>query len=315
MFATRSRTEGQRSGACVVVLVVLSCVWAPLARAQTSARSTFQEARDAYNRGVYDEVVDLLEPLVGGELPVSEMRGDPVLVRESRKYLGAAYVLTSQNEDAARQFEALLRAEGEDLARYRLSAATFPSQVHTVFDEVQTRLVAEQRARQEAQDAEAAQRERERREALMALYAQAQEDEIEAENSLLITFVPFGAGQFQMGNEELGWFFALSEALTASVATISLISYLDLLAEREQILLGSISGDLAGLNQALTTLTVVNWVSVGATAALMIAGLVEGLVSFRPTTTLRRRREVPRETLDRLELVGGPSGMGLGLRF
>ncbi|MFK7986529.1 MAG: hypothetical protein AB8I08_10945 [Sandaracinaceae bacterium] len=312
MFATRDRiAELTRSAWLFVPLCALSLVLPGRVAAQTAEREAFQHAREAYNRGAYHEVVDLLEPLVGAALPVSAMRSDPVLVRESRKYLGAAYVLTSQEGAAERQFEALLRAEGEDLARYRLNAAVFPSSVQAAFQAVQTRLVEEQRAREAALEAETATRERERREALMSLYLLAQEDVIEVENSPYMPLLPFGGGQFQMGNEELGWFFALSEALTSSVATISLFSYFNLLTERDRILLGEISGDLTGLSNALTTLIAVNWVSVGVTAVLMIAGLIEGYASYRPTTTERRRREVPLETQDRLQLVAGPGGVGL----
>src|SRR5690606_10784316 len=124
------------------------------------AAHAFEQAREAYGRGEYATVVDLLEPMVGGPLPAIQ---DRVLVRESRRYLGAAYVLTGRNPRANEQFEALLRSLGDDMEQYQLDAADFPSEVHAVFRTVRDRLLDERRDRETAEAQEDAARARARR--------------------------------------------------------------------------------------------------------------------------------------------------------
>ncbi|MDX1579381.1 MAG: hypothetical protein R3266_12920, partial [Gemmatimonadota bacterium] len=240
-----------------------------------------------------------------------------LLVREFRKYLGAAYVLTSRAEDAARQFEALLRAEGERLESYQFDpgGAAFPSSVHEVFDAVRERLVTERRAQEEARAAAEAEREAQRREAVLALFAQAQEDEVEVENEEVLAWMPFGVGQFQNGDEDLGFFFAISESLLVTVAAGSLTAYLAYLEEYERALRFDPGSDPTNLENLLVGLTVLNWVSFGASVITMIAGVVEAVVGYVPRRTIRRQREVDPEILERLELVGAPGGLGLRLRF
>lgn len=287
--------------------VAVLCAAAPV-RAQHYAR--FQEARDAYLRGEYAHVVDVLEPLIGGEVP--EIRDD-VLLRESRKYLGAAYVLTGQGELGGQQFEALLRAEGDAFDQYQLDAAAFPSQVHTAFDEVRQRLI-----RQRREDETDLQRRREadearRHAALLELVELAQEDEVVIEHDPLIAWVPFGAGQFQNGNADLGWFFAVSESVTFLLAAGAFAAYLPLEGVGES---GGVEVDPPpGVVAATNAMAVTSWASSGAFVILAIAGIIEALANYVPSHTVRRRRQVPERILLDLDLAIGPGSLSLRVRF
>lgn len=289
-------------------LAALAC--APRASAQQTPAQIFEEARQAYNRGEYAEVVDLLEPMVGGEVPTI---GDRILVRESRKYLGAAYALTSSRDAAVVQFETMLRGEGADLEHYTLDTALFPASVHEVFDEVRARLVRELRDDADAQERQRLQRETRRTDAMMQLVSLAQEDEVELENSLALAVLPFGIGQFQNGDDELGAFFAVSESIFVTAAAVSLAAWFPLQQQWERSL---VDPTAAGVDpDALLALQVVNWVSVGASLVLMVAGIVEAVTSFRPRRTVRRQRPIPDPILHDLELLASPTGLGLRLRF
>lgn len=278
------------------------------AEAQVQA---FQEAREAYRRGDYPRVIDILQPLVGGEVPAMT---DAILVEPSRRYLGAAYALTGQVDDAEAVFEALLRDllrdEPDRFEGYTLDPATFLDRVHTVFNRVHARLAEEVRQQQldeEQRDREARER---RREALLSLLELSQEDEVEVERDPTPTYVPFGVGQFHNGDEDLGYFFLISQATMLLSSIVLGVTWL--VMDQEFSPLGP--GDEArrdGLRAVIYT----NWASAGAFTALAIAGIIEARTSFVPRITIRRRREIPDDILQELELGLGPGGLTLSGRF
>ncbi|HJL20531.1 MAG TPA: hypothetical protein RMH99_33045 [Sandaracinaceae bacterium LLY-WYZ-13_1] len=293
--------------------VSLGSAFAP-STAEAQPYVDFQQAQDAWARGEYDAVVRLLEPLVGGEIPSRVIRGDRVLVRESRKYLGAAYVLTGEDEHGAEQFEALLRAEGDEMDDYRLEAAVFPSEVHSVFDEVRTRLVRERHERRDELERRREQEEERRRAALLELVDLAQYDEVTLEHDPLLAWVPFGAGQFQNGNEGLGWFFGVAEAATLTLSAASLSTYAAL-QDLRYCPLGTTCGAGRPSNGLVSAFAGLTWGLGGAFVALAVVGIVEAHLSFVPSHTERREREVPDSILQDLELAAGPGGLTATLTF
>lgn len=285
----------------LVAAAALACslVAALPASAQTPVES-FEQARQAYLRGEFDEVVRRLDPLVGGPMP---MIRDRVLVRESRKYLGAAYVLTGREPLAEDQFRELLVALGDGLATYELEpAALFPQVVQTVFRRVRGRLVQEREDAESRRAAEAAEREAERREALLTLLALAQVHEVEVPHDAALAWIPFGVGQFQNGNPTLGAFFLVSEAVTLTGAAVLAAWTIAYEASRPTAVIDR--GIQRGLHVA-------NWVSLGAFGVLAIAGVAEAHINFVPSRTVRREREVPPDVLESLELTLGPGTIGL----
>lgn len=286
---------------------LLSCLLAPV-RAHAQPYASFQRAQDAWARGEYDRVIRLLEPLVGGEIPSRVIRGDTVLVRESRKYLGAAYVLSGEEGNGAEQFEALLRAEGDQLEEYELEAAVFPSEVHAVFDRIRDRLMQERQRWIDRQQEREQQQTARRRAALLDLVTLAEQVEVEVEHDPLLAWVPFGAGQFQNGNEGLGWFFAVTEvaSLGLSALSFSLFSGLAVLSER-----GDPNVSVGIVDAMLGTY-------IGSTAAfvtLAIAGIIEAHVNFVPSHTVRQERPLPGSVLRDLDLAVGPGSASLRLTF
>lgn len=280
------------------------CAFVP-ARAAATESEDFANARSAYHRGDYSRAVELFEAMVGGPTPAIR---DAVLIQESREYLAAAYVLLGQRDRAADQFEALLRAE-PDLERYRLDPAAFPQAVLDVFSEVHRRLMRERqedaenrRRRREAQEAR-------RREATLRLIDLAATDEVVIEHDPALAWVPFGAGQFQNGNSGLGTFFLVAESLSVLTAVATLAVWLPLEDLRNSVPASDV--DIG----VLRALQLANWASTAAFGVLAVAGIIEALVNYVPSHTVRREREIPTDILENLDLSVGPGTIGLRLRF
>lgn len=257
----------------------------------------FRLAREAYRDGELGEVVRLLEPMVGAAIPSIS---DRVIAREARKYLGAAYVLSGRRDEGAQQFRWLLEDNRDQLRSMELDRRIFLQQVRDVFEEVQADLI---RAEDQATADDEAARERERqarREALIALLHEAQEDVVEVENPELPMFVPFGLGQFLNGDDGLGWAFAVSETLFALASFGTMATVIGLDADYP---------DQFELEKR--GLLVANLMSAGVFVVLAIAGIVEARLSWQPTRTVRRTREIDPGVLDRLELSVSPGGIGV----
>lgn len=296
----RPPTSLRWSGA--LVLGVAAVVCAPSAARATEVED-FARARAAYEERDFARAASLFEAMVGGPVPAIE---DEVLIEESIKYLAATYVFLGRREAAERQFEELLRRRPS----YTINRAAFPPAVYEVYDSVRRRMERARREEEARRLSEAEQREAERRAALLALLDLAQVDEVTIRHDPAIAWIPFGAGQFQNGNEGLGAFFFSAEALALLSAVVTLSIWVPLSDAHYEA--GALSTIDVGV---LRGLQIANLVSLGAFGALVVAGIVEAHVSFVPSHTVRREREIPTDVLDRLELSVGPGSIGLRLSF
>jgi len=127
----------------------------------------FDEARQAFEEGEFERVVELLETTVGGPVPTIR---DEVIVRESRKYLGAAYVLTGHPDLGAEQIRLYLESLDDLPADFELPNARFPAQVNVVVRRVRDEILAERRETENEADRLAREREERRRAALLELF-------------------------------------------------------------------------------------------------------------------------------------------------
>src|SRR5690606_18958225 len=208
----RPPTSLRWSGA--LVLGVAAVVCAPSAARATEVED-FARARAAYEERDFARAASLFEAMVGGPVPAIE---DEVLIEESIKYLAATYVFLGRREAAERQFEELLRRRPD----YALNRAAFPPAVYEVYQSVRRRFERARREEEAQRLSEAERRAEERRQALIALLNLAQVDEVTIRHDPAIAWIPFGAGQFQNGNEGLGAFFLGAEALALLGAVVTL---------------------------------------------------------------------------------------------
>ncbi|HHH30167.1 MAG TPA: hypothetical protein ENK57_17740 [Polyangiaceae bacterium] len=272
-----------------------------LASGARAQQVELQQARDAYAAGDYEQVRALLYPLVGGLVPAVR---DPFLIRDARRFLGAAYVLLGRTQDAELQFGWLLRDQSlEQLRQASLEPTLFFARVREIFDRLRDARIAELEQRAAAEQRQAAAREARRHAAILQLVQFAQEVEVEAAVDPLPTYVPFGVGQFSNGDEGLGWFFATSEGGLLLVSTAASLAFSPLYDDvtSPQVLVDTMFGLAVGAGAAF--------------ALFALIGIIEARVRFVP---LRRRtieREIPPEVLQELELAAGPGGVVLRGRF
>ena len=303
MEATKARA---RPTAWVVAVLTGACALVPVPARATEGQD-FEAAREAYAQAEYERAVQLFESMVGGETPAIR---DDVLVRESRKYLAAAYVLTGQRDLGARQFEFLLRGEGDRMDGYRLDRAAFPREVLDVFDGVRRDLLRRQDEQRATRQRLAQERDARRREASLRALDLAQHAEVEIPHDPALAWLPFGVGQFQNGNAGLGTFFLVTQAAALSGAIVSVAAWAPLDQQNNRMgLTSSVDPNL------LLGLQIADWACVGAFAALALIGVIEAHINFVPSHTVRLDREVPADVLEGLDLTLGPAGFSARLRF
>ena len=280
----------------------------------------FETARRAYDSQAYDHAAALFESMVGGEVPRIQ---NELLIVESRKYLGAAYLFIDRRADAEEQFRELLRQDPS----YELDPIAFPEDVHQVFGVVRNRLEA-QSAEAEA-EREAAERRR-REETMQRMLRQegriqrleelAREEVVETESSRLIATIPFGIGQFQNEDTTGGRVFAISEATLAlgSVATWATFQWaknraLSDAVERES--------DKQRLERVADIMRPLNITLFSLLGAVVVIGITHAHLKFVPTRRRVRQRDLP-EDLEVQEPPGtsvnlsiGPGRLDLQLAF
>ncbi len=239
----------------------------------------FERARRAYEDASYRRAASMFEALVGGEVP--RIR-NPALILESRKYLGASYLLLRRTEDAERQFGLLLQEDSS----YRLDPVRFPKAVQETFDRVRARVEREQKRA----EAEAARREEAQRRAELRRLAQqneqlrqeAQGQTTEHQNSRLVATIPFGVGQLQNQHRNLGLTLAIVQGILAAGSLATFWSHWIVrrrdVPEVDQDRFRRLARSLRISNQTIT----------GTLAAIMLAGIIDAHVRFRPRVSKQR---------------------------
>lgn len=276
----------------------------------------FGRAHDAYQAEDYALSAQRFEQLVGGATP--RLQNEP-LILEARKYLAASYLFLDRRPDAENQFALLLRAE----PTYELDPIAFPREVLTVFASIRERIDAEREAearvtreRQEQAARLGEARARQDRERLARLTALASTETIEQESSRAIASIPFGVGQFQNGDETLGWTFAITEGALAILSIVMYILNESLRDEQPD------RADIGIANDIASAFAIVNWISTTGFAAVAIGGIIEAQLSFVPSVRTTRERELPQDLLspdagllENQEQTSGAVGLQLRLRF
>lgn len=271
----------------------------------------FQRARSAYDGAQYSLAIQRFEPLVLGAVPVLRTRA---LLLESRKYLGAAYLFLGRRTDAEAQFEALLR----DDPAYQLDPVAFPSEVLDVFTTVHARLEREiqaaeaaRLASEEAARRAAAERLLRERATMLRLVELAETETVEEQRSRWLAAIPFGVGQFQNGEDGWGLFFAISETSLLLAGGITYFLHEGLRDDTPA------AADLREANLTARAFRIVNWSSIAGFGVLALAGVIHAQANFEPRRRTERRRPLPPELQEGLELGldATPSSVLLQGRF
>lgn len=269
-----------------LVVLLVAGLAAPVAADELS---DFESARRNYDKQSYSKAARGFESLVGGAVPRAR---NPVVRLESRKYLGATYLFLGKEKAAREQFRLLLEEDPD----YDIDPVAFPGAVVTTFKEVKADVTLELERRTAL---EQARRQRERADELEGLIEQQQRirgleelatvETVEKVNSRWIAALPFGIGQFQNEDRQLGIMFAVTESafLAASIATF--IGHNSLRDEDPS------PDEIDRARRVERALRIGNWVSVGALLSFYVAGVVEAEVRFKPVIRSTRERELPDE--------------------
>jgi len=312
----------------VVVAVCLGLgllAWTSWVRADPQER--YELARSRYKSGRYEEAVEILRKLIAKPIGAASPRAAETrrIYRQARPILAAALVGLGRVDEA----DEVILAELMDDPFYELPVGQFPDAVGDRFIAVRAAHRAELDRRK--QEVLAARRKKSidqselqalQRARIAKLEKMAAEKVVVTEHSRLLAAVPFGVGQFHNDEAALGVFFLATElgGLAASVVTATVHQ------SSEDVFRTSCFGDrlpdpdtgqpvdCPGLADRLDTLRIANWITLGGTAALLIAGVIEAEAAFVPTTVRKRKRKLPPPVTVEPAAAVGEHGVLVGLR-
>ena len=245
--------------------------------AQGARVRRFEEGRNAYLYGNYQQAIDLLTPLLEPTLQLAA----PEQVSEAYSLLGLAHFYLNHSADAERVFSALIFFQPE----HQLDPVQVPPEAVSFFNALRERLADQLLARQQILSRSTVPEE-EVSERVVVLEQQL--------NSPFVAALPFGIGQFQNGDQLAGSLFLISELLMTSLSA-GLFWYIE--AHRGP------GGrfpreDFDRLQRAQQ----VQLISGGLSVGLMVIGAAHALLTFQPRILLKRTtrsRPAPPPSLSR----------------
>jgi len=268
---------------------------APSPRARLSDTAELEQLVELYMAGEYErctaELGVLLDPK--SRAPFR----DAGAIERGRLYFASCSLLAGNREPARAALRAALEANPLMSAPDSL---TFPPPVVSLFLEVRDEVEALIAKREQEQLAElrrqaeaSAAAERKKLEQEQLLYRLATEETVVARQSRWVAMLPFGAGQFQNGDETLGVVFAVSEVLLGAALITSASLHAEaystavLYVEANQ----SVPPDVRQSYDVTATLAVASTFALVGVTAL---GIVEANLKFRPERVLGvRSRPLP----------------------
>ena len=298
--------------------VVAACL-ATGAAVRADEQSELDKGRNAYLARQYDEADARFRALLA---PNTGTLHDSALITQAYMYWGAVKIARGRPAEAGALFEQLLMRNPQ----YEPDPLSFPTAVLDAFSDTRSRI----RERLNAQAREMARREADRRlreeeerqkqiERIRILERMASEEKITVNNSRILAFIPFGAGQFQNGSTGLGWVFFGAESVFLAVGTLAIPFYY-----YEKAAFVDAYNDPAGTSQTVDaqrhydrarTWGFINTLSYSALLVTAVAGIVEANVRFVPQMTIIKKRPIPPAVSFTPTLMPGGAGMGFKFTF
>lgn len=128
----------------------------------------------------------------------------------------------------------------------------------------------------------------------------------------ILTFIPFGAGQFANGQNALGIFFAVTQGLLTATCVTTFLVHGSIYPYHPGVPSGRYAGDEFATAQLAYGLELANWVSAGLLVGAVIAGVAQANIAWQPTRRIAPvQRPLPHE-LQNFRLMAGPLGDGSG---
>ncbi len=288
---------------CSSVGLAAAVLYAPLLQAQSTTHApvvteaprlndTAELARvvSLYEAGKYGECADSLHSLLSADSP--RPFREPDVVESARIYHAACLIGSGQNQAADEPLRAAIRQNPQMKPPDSL---VFPPQVidrflrvrETMFDVIRK---AEDERVKRAQKAALQQEERARRERVRVagLERLAQQETVITLKTRWIALVPFGAGQFQNGEKNLGYVFLSSELLLAgtTLLTLGVETHLILATSQAEKAAQSNNAKLHDWYRGLEY-SAYAWLGVS------LIGIVQAQLAFTPEQRQIRKRALP----------------------
>ncbi len=245
-----------------------------------------------YEAGKYGECADSLHLLLSSDSP--HPFRDPDIIESARLYHAACLIGSGQTQAADEPLRAAIRQNPQMKPPDSL---LFPPQVidrflrvrETMFDVIRK---AEDERVKHAQELAAQQEARAKRERLRvaSLERLAQEETEITPRSRWLALVPFGVGQFQNGDKQLGYVFLTSEVLLAATTLTALGVETHLVLATSQLDKPDPSNNTRNQNWK-TALEYSSYAWLG----VSLIGIIEAQLSFVPEQRTVRKRPLPPE--------------------
>jgi hypothetical protein len=288
---------------CTSLVVLGTVLFAPLLRAQTTPhgpivseaprlndRAELARVVSLYDAGKYGECASAFSPLLSGES--AHPFHDLDVIESARIYHAACLIGSGQIQQADEPLRAAIRQNPQMKPPDSL---VFPPQVidrflrvrETMFDVIRK---AEDERVKHAQELAAQQERRAKRERarVAGLERLAQEETLITPRTRWLALVPFGVGQFQNQNPQLGYVFLTSELLLAAstLTTLGVETHLVLATSRLD------KPDLSNESRIDDWKTALD-ISAYAWLGVSLIGIVEAQLSFVPEQRQVRKRDLP----------------------
>jgi tetratricopeptide (TPR) repeat protein len=232
----------------------------------------FADAKNAFEAGEYETAVERFEALMSSK---PENKG---LLQEIHKLLAVSYLFVGDKNSAEAHLIELLTFDPD----FTLDPLVYPIDVIDFFSEIKARhaeriaALARDRAREE--EIRQKEREEQRRQELEKLKRNVYLQKTTERRSLVLAFVPFGAGQFQNGHRVKGALFLSAEILLSAASVTTYIMHERLRPRSEEPFTSS--------NQRLeyerleAGYRISNQVIIAALGAVAAAGIIDALYFF-----------------------------------
>lgn len=307
-------------------LISIACVvWASSAPSTALAdeKSDFEKARIAYVKKDYVEADARFRAMLD---PKSGTLKTPALVDEAEFGWGAVKFVQGDKNAAHALWEKVIR---DSMGQYQPDLLTYPTDVINDYLGERDRLknaLLQQQAQEAAQAAGQRRRDAEERARLLgrvkSLEKLASQETVVDRHSRLVALLPFGVGQFQNGKEGLGWFFLLTEGAALLTTAGFLVPYRYNIDQANAVwndptpvslnYRTRLYNEYAAVAQNIRT---ADFITLGGLAALMIAGIVEAEVDYKPFFGHTRTRKLGGLWPSLSVLPGSGGFVGLGGTF
>jgi len=293
-------TSSRKVPAVIVALAVLF-----VARLSPADDATeLERARTSYDAGRYAEGVERFKEILNPDSP--NVLHDPVAVERARAYYAACLIALGRTDEAYGEIEKIYRQN----PTYTPDAVVFPGKVVDRFMDVKARFKGEvERAEHTRADAERVQHEKQRA-YIDTLQKLASQESVVVRHSRWVAALPFGVGQFQNGQDGLGYALLVTEALLAGVSITAGVIHTQLVADYPNYEPGQVVYD--DFVSRKNTARDVSVYSTAALAVIAIGGVVHAQLTFVPEVRESRPRPIPKPPQLTPTVGMAPSGFVLG---